>query len=1087
MTKLVFCILFFINSALAVNLPFANCLESSIINSAARLQFVPLIVDVKFDTINAQEALNITVYGNVTSDGSYPPNDPAWTDPNITAGKIVNVSTSNLYTTLFEQYQFLNYDAFNAPASQFCASVIGSTECPLAPSFNGNISDPSSLSAFSVSHSLNTSFSFATIQSLLRIKSGDKPAVDLGCISTRITPDLGPKVSGLLHYLPVVVLIFTGLATLAAAIFSPWGTSDPFKWTTNYGRDEDLLRLVTPGFGDCLHYIQFIFLTGALSLNYPGYYQPAASKAAWSSLSFNESFVTRGGSYHSLVDGVYITNSTLGLTRMTQLIGMSTPTDAWACMAVWLAVLCLIAVVLCQATFIARRAYFRYQKTTPEDLSRKNWPLTGGMLVRLIYNYFLLPITAWSFFQLVIAQRTRFYLLLLAIILLLVIVIMACWILRIIIDRKRRAQIFDHLPTLLLYGSLYNTYSDQMASFAIVPALLTFVRGLAIGAVQYSGIAQVVLLAICEIVYILLVHAFRPFSSPTHMNLMHTGFAGVRLITVLLLATFVPSLSLSEGSRGWIGYIILLLHGMVLVFGFFMNSIQTLIEVVARRFGVAGDAQHGAQRGALISYGWRQLRNRQPSRPAARPGSMASMTAMLSSDVESNKFEMDRRSRSYSANSAALLSYRHSSGTDLNGSPLGHGRDSSYDAIDATYGGQGLATTNSGTKRMSLLQSDPYYRPPRARRLTLEPGTPLSVTRSRYSTQTNDWGINDLVEDDQLPGPSPNEDSGDQQSKNNDSDSPEGGSSNVTRTQSGTDYATREVDYYYGHHRGPALSSQPFRKHKTGPVDPMNPRTSGTTWLQRLLLVGPKKPQNKGFEVVRSSRAPVQPASQTHNEAGVAAGEEIQPSPIDQYPKYKDIETQIPTQQVAGQVDGQVDDNNDDERNIHPAFRHSAASAFETSRTSQDRSSLHSFGSPILNRSSSDQTFEIFSTINHNTAPRLPPLSINTGSTLSSSIPGLSRPASRHTRFNSSVSSAKLGLMHESEERESDVNTPYHDVTPTLGTNTTEMLKDHHLKVTGQAGEIPDVPRKSSKRRTLSRDIDADYAMKFAGLDSPIL
>ncbi|KAA8576275.1 hypothetical protein EYC84_006418 [Monilinia fructicola] len=76
----------------------------------------------------------------------------------------------------------------------------------------------------------------------------------------------------------MIVLVCVGFATAFAGIYSPWGTNDIFRWTTNYGRDADLLRLVTPGFGDCLQYIQFVTLTGGLTLNYPGFINPSSAK-----------------------------------------------------------------------------------------------------------------------------------------------------------------------------------------------------------------------------------------------------------------------------------------------------------------------------------------------------------------------------------------------------------------------------------------------------------------------------------------------------------------------------------------------------------------------------------------------------------------------------------------------------------------------------------------------------------------------------------------------------------------------------------------------------------------------------------------
>ncbi len=109
-------------------------------------------------------------------------------------------------------------------------------------------------------------------------------------------------------FLPLVVLIVVGIANSVCSYLQAHGERRmSFRWTTNYGRDADLLRLVTPGFGDCLQYIQFIALTSGLTLNYPGFYRPVASNVAWSALMFNESFVSKGDGYQSLVDGIYVT------------------------------------------------------------------------------------------------------------------------------------------------------------------------------------------------------------------------------------------------------------------------------------------------------------------------------------------------------------------------------------------------------------------------------------------------------------------------------------------------------------------------------------------------------------------------------------------------------------------------------------------------------------------------------------------------------------------------------------------------------------------------------------------------------------
>lgn len=460
-------------------------------------------------------------------------------------------------------------------------------------------SDMSSLHAFSFQNDMQSSYHFATLSSQLLVKSGDASASELACISVDITPGLGKSLRDTLAYVPLAILVLVGFATIVAAIYSPWGTTDLFRWTSNYGRDEDVLRLVTPGFGDCLQYIQFAVLTGSLSLDYPGYYQPVVSQPAWSVLMFNQSFVNPGWERNPVVDGVYALNATYGLGRLEHLVGMSSAQDIWPGMMVWLLVIVVSITLLIQLAFGFRWLHHFIANIPEEDLRAKNMPFTIGNVVRIVFHFLFLPVVSLSFFQLVIAGSSPAYCVALAVVVIVILIAFSVWTIRLIATTHPKSYLFDDLSTVLLYGPLYNTFNDNAAAYAVVPIFISFARGVAIGALQPSGIAQIVLLAVCEVVSILTLVAFRPFPSPTSMNLYQISFSIIRLLTVLLSVTFVPSLGVSEASRGWIGYVMLLLHALVLVFGFFLNALQTLIEVIARLAGAGGN-EGNVTRGGLV-------------------------------------------------------------------------------------------------------------------------------------------------------------------------------------------------------------------------------------------------------------------------------------------------------------------------------------------------------------------------------------------------------------------------------------------------------------------------------------------------------
>lgn len=525
--------------AQAAFVPFENCLSPNILNGRPKqLQWVPLFVAAKFDT-SSPNNLHLTFYGNVTGQqivGPYPPPGSAhWQNDNDTLGKIANVGSGNHYSTLFTSFDVLSYTAWGG-RDQFCHHVTQG-ECPLGPQFYADPEDPSQLAAFEVQHNFQGTYEFSTLATQISLLSGDVAKQTLACVDVNITPDLGTAISSMLTWLPAAILILQGVATMAAAIWSPWGSSDIFRWSSNYGRDEDLLRLATPGFGDCLQYIQFVTLVGSLTLQYPGFFQPAVSQTAWSLLLFNQSWVTNGPGTQSLADGIYVVNGTYGISAMRQLIGMSDSVDVWACMAIWLAVIAAIIIVLTQIGFLSRWVHRLITNTSEEDLRQKNLPFTLGNMIRLAFNFFILPIIALSLFQLVIAPRSPTSVVAVAAVFVAVWIIAAAWILWVIFSTKPRTHLFDDMQTVLLYGPLYNTYSDSAAPFAFIPILITFMRGIAFGAAQPSGTAQVIILAICEIILIFTLNGFRPFMNQTSMNAYHTFFAVARLITVLLSIT----------------------------------------------------------------------------------------------------------------------------------------------------------------------------------------------------------------------------------------------------------------------------------------------------------------------------------------------------------------------------------------------------------------------------------------------------------------------------------------------------------------------------------------------------------------------
>ena len=274
----------------------------------------------------------------------------------------------------------------------------------------------------------------------------------------------------------------------------------------------------------------------------------------------------------------------------------------------------------------------------------------------------------------------------------------------------------------------------------------------------------------------------------------------------------------------------------------------------------------------------RQLSRRNPRHRNEARHSIASDAAILGHDGDQKSFQPNGgRSRSISASSAVLLNRqgtsdpRRSLGFESvsaagTGNNIGENGSAPYTPV--TSGGTSAfsylpgasQTGQSNSREAGIINlkaaeaADPYYRPPRARRSTLDPSP---TARHRASWASAEWAnkrwSQRSPEQDESPYPREYAASGrgtpvpahfGRDRAESDPDDPR---------VSKTDYATREVDFYYGV-RGPALSSQPTRRLKTGPADPTKPSLSASGWIKSL-FGGKMKDKGKGFEVVRSSRA----------------------------------------------------------------------------------------------------------------------------------------------------------------------------------------------------------------------------------------
>lgn len=376
-------------------------------------------------------------------------------------------------------------------------------------------------------------------------------AEERGCMQANVTPELSPPIKAALRFTPSCILIFVLCVGVVRSVRDSSAST------------EDAPQPLLPGFADCLQYLQFIFLTGGLSIFYPGFYQPAVSRLGWTSL-FADGLITHGFTYHGINDGIYEINGTyggtFGLELMTQIVGAPMTMDTWLNMVILIVFIAFVSAVCLEV--------YRLLKRPPN--SDTGLRRTFVRTLHIILSYFMLPLIALSFYQIDCVSYLPAYHISLAFLLIGAIIMAFAWLLLQIPTRSLGVLIFDNRNR---YRQLpaSDTSGKKHKSFVVALFVLVFIRGVAIGGLQISGLAQLAVLGACELILLACNVQFQAYS----LFSIGTVSAVARLTSLANMVAFVPGVA-SDNARSAIGYINLSIHMCVLILGFFAPAVIDL-------------------------------------------------------------------------------------------------------------------------------------------------------------------------------------------------------------------------------------------------------------------------------------------------------------------------------------------------------------------------------------------------------------------------------------------------------------------------------------------------------------------------------
>ncbi|CAH0043485.1 unnamed protein product [Clonostachys solani] len=428
------------------------------------------------------------------------------------------------------------------------------------------------------------------------------------CIASLMTPAVPLALSSGLRYGALAIFLFvflvSGLRTIAAA-----------SGSQQQNEDEDLdgsapaAVPVLPCVSDCLHFLQFVFLTGGRSLFYPGFYPAAVGHLNWFALfadlalpikSFvpgpTAALVRMASTYPGISDGLYEVNGTyggyLGLEVMTQMVGAPMTCDTWFLMVLFTA--CIIAALglfLWLLETVRPRNVLGLPLLGP-GAGAGRWALVtriGNGVLRLVLSYITLPLIAMSTYQLNFSGSLGAGHMSLAIVVVLFIMLAFVWLAVCLPVASLGALVFEASRSYQRIGILEAERDEDLEEerqarrdhqFVMALFMLNIIRGLTIGGLQKWGVVQLAVLVACEVTMLLAVRTCRPFP------LLSGGFAAI-LLRLAILACFVPfafPASKMLKLKSVFAYVALFLNVAGLIGVFFVPSGRQLYRLALRGF-----------------------------------------------------------------------------------------------------------------------------------------------------------------------------------------------------------------------------------------------------------------------------------------------------------------------------------------------------------------------------------------------------------------------------------------------------------------------------------------------------------------------
>ncbi|KAF4996997.1 hypothetical protein FGRMN_4137 [Fusarium graminum] len=409
-------------------------------------------------------------------------------------------------------------------------------------------------------------FSFSSAHRLQALESTfqfhRKNGEYLDCAIAMITPDMGAPISNAFTFTPLSILVL-----LTVSSWQRHQKELSYNYVFQHG--SAIAGPLWPTVLDVtgyLRYLQFAFITASMSLKYPGFYVPAVGKLAWANLIFWQGALDGRYFYQGPTGGMYPSNASYGLNFMTQMIGypdtLDQPTNP---LINTLILMSPILILLSISFWILSRP--SPVQPSPLAIGKKAAVTTTGIALCLLS----VPLVTFISFELILVGYLPNYRIALAVLMLAIIIGASHFLLRILdghSENRSNNEPGDPNAPIVDVGAI------RKALLRHIAYSMPLIQAIGVGSLQDFPSVQLVFVMACECV--LLVFHIDSGKEKQLITSQTVYISLVRLISLVPMIVFI--LPTTTAIKQWAGYVILVLHGLVIFLGFTARSIWNLYK-----------------------------------------------------------------------------------------------------------------------------------------------------------------------------------------------------------------------------------------------------------------------------------------------------------------------------------------------------------------------------------------------------------------------------------------------------------------------------------------------------------------------------